>query len=145
MQSRTTYYHRSSEDIVKYIKGNEINTLSLPYIMSSIRTLDGVFNIATTHMIDTEAGKEDAVQIEIMSSMLKKLKREAEHLICGDFNIPRGYNNLYAEVTKDYTDNIPEEYKSSLDINRHRLGYKGVADHIFTDYLVDYIFTKNLT
>ena len=142
MTSRTIYYHRSDAELVKYTKNNKVGTLSLPYIMSSIETNVGVFNIATTHMINTENGKEDAPQIKIMYKMLEKLKRESEHLICGDFNMPRGYNNLYEDVTKEYTDNIPPHYQSSLDKNLHRLGKVEIDEPIFDKFMVDYIFTK---
>jgi endonuclease/exonuclease/phosphatase family metal-dependent hydrolase len=142
VQSQTNYYHRSDENLVKYTKGNEANTLSLSYIMSSIETSAGIFNIATTHIIDTEAGKEDDVQVAIMNSMLAKLKKEPDHLICGDFNMPRGYNKLYEEVTKEYKDNIPKHYQSSLDRNLHRLGNVEIDEPIFDKFMVDYIFTK---
>jgi endonuclease/exonuclease/phosphatase family metal-dependent hydrolase len=140
--SHSQYFHRSDELITEYDYDNVEQTLSLAYIMTSLKTPSGNFAIATTHMIDTRDGKENPLQTKAVKSMLEKLRSEPEHLICGDFNMPRGFNNLYKVVTEEYRDEIPEEYQSSLDKNLHRLGNTGVADHIFKDYMVDYIFTK---
>ena len=41
-----------------------------------------------------------------------------------------------------YTDTIPANYTSSLDKTLHRKGDDPSRAHLFTDFMVDYLFTK---
>ncbi|USN87360.1 MAG: endonuclease/exonuclease/phosphatase family protein [Candidatus Nomurabacteria bacterium] len=140
--SKINYYHRGSPEIVKYENDRKEETESYPYIITNIETPSGIYNIATTHLMDTKDGHEDVFQIRGMTRLLELLAKEEPHMICGDFNMPRGYNSLYEKVTKYYKDNIPAKYKSSLDKNLHRAGNKEIKQPIFDEYMVDYIFTQ---
>ena len=64
------------------------------------------------------------------------------HVFCGDFNIPRGHNVLYETLTTRYTDSVPATYASSLDKNIHRKGDDISRAHLFTSFMVDYVFTQ---
>lgn len=92
------------------------------YIMTELKIDNNLFRIATTHLMDTKDGKEDEVQMAGATELLRHLDKEEAHIICGDFNVPRGYNVLYEKFTAKYTDSIPLVYKSSLDKQIHRLG-----------------------
>lgn len=140
--SRKYYYLRDGLNIIPFDSSQNYDTSSRCYIMSQIKTKFGIFNIATTHMIDTGNGRENPIQIEAVTNMLKSLHSEPDHIFCGDFNIPRGFNNQYEVMTAEYLDNIPNQYKSSLDKNLHRLGKKELDVPIFDKYMVDYVFTK---
>jgi len=140
--SYTVYYHQSRENIVPYDNGTPETTLALPYVFADITHMDQVYSFATTHMIDTGNGKENPFQIAAMERMLMLLRAESPHCLCGDFNMPRGFNSLYEVVTKDYTDAVPHTYQSSLDKNLHRLGNKTLTEPIFEKFMVDYIFTR---
>jgi exonuclease III len=142
LSSHTAYYHRSKDTITFYDKSNPDNTLSLPYVFANITYKDQMYSFATTHMVDTGNGKENPFQIAVMDRMLTLLQAEKPHCLCGDFNMPRGFNALYEVVTKDYTDAVPLIYQSSLDKNLHRLGNKTLTEPIFEKFMVDYIFTQ---
>ena len=110
--------------------------------MADINFANETYKIATTHLPDTEDGLETEFQIRSINNLLQCLDQENPHLICGDFNIPRGYNSLYNNICNNYQDNIPTNYKSSLDRTLHHMGNKIIDQPIFDEYMVDYIFTK---
>lgn len=136
-ESRIVVYYEF--DGVSYLRRAN-HTFS--YIYSKLKVAEETFHIATTHLIDTEDGKEDEVQVKVANELLNCLDKEEPHIICGDFNIPRGFNSLYKEFINRYTDVIPLNYSSSLDKNIHRLGEVKIDQPIFEKYMVDYIFTK---
>jgi endonuclease/exonuclease/phosphatase family metal-dependent hydrolase len=98
---------------------------------------------ATTHGIYTKNGLPDEHQTQGVKKLLSLLAAEKQHILCGDFNIPRGVNELYGELTKAYSDTVPAEYMSSLDRTYHIHGTNpNLTEPIFDSYMVDYIFSK---
>jgi len=140
-QSKCVYYY-GDEARARENFGTEAEDMSFAYIIADVATEHGNYTIATTHLADTKDGREDDFQIMLMDNLLKQLAVEAPHCICGDFNMPRGYNNLYEKVITSYTDTVPAHYASSLDKNIHRLGNVTIDEPIFEKYLVDYIFSQ---
>lgn len=140
--TQKVYYHGAKENLVLSDGKDPGKNSVYAYIMAKIDFNGEVYNIATTHMVDTPNGKENDLQILVMNKMLEHLKNEEAHCICGDFNMPRGYNKLYDLVTTNYIDSIPIEYKSSLDRNLHRMGSIPIDQPIFDCYMVDYIFAQ---
>lgn len=137
------YYLKSESEVTLHNPINPEKTLALPYLMADVKTNEGYFKIATTHMIVTNDGKENVIQTQMTKELLALITKEDSHVLCGDFNIPRGHNALYNEMTKHYTDTIPLHFKSSLDRNLHRLGNSTTLNApIFDEYMVDYIFTQ---
>lgn len=113
------------------------------YIMATLEHESELYHLATTHIMDTPDGMPTEHQTQGVKKLLSLLQTEKSHVICGDFNIPRGYNPLYDEFTKSYIDTIPQEYTSSLDRNLHRLGKTNNLNvPIFDIYMVDYLFSK---
>ncbi|MEZ4104303.1 MAG: hypothetical protein R3B60_03375 [Candidatus Paceibacterota bacterium] len=112
------------------------------YIMAKIKVGGEIFNIVTTHLIVTPDGLTNELQTKVVTELLQVIKNEESHMICGDFNMPRGYNGLYELFTKKYADQIPLKYKSSLDKNLHRCGNMQLEQPIFDEYMVDYLFTQ---
>ena len=94
--------------------------------------------IATTHFTWTPNGEADDLQREDMRSLLLVLEEMKEFSLCGDFNAPRG-GEIFSELSKRYTDNIPPEHKTSLDLSFHRAGTRE-AERLST-YMVDGLFT----
>ncbi len=141
-ESKAIYYHKPTDEIVLFDRSDFHNTVSDAYIFSSIKTQEGIYNIATTHPLKTKDGAEDDFQIGIINVMLEKLALEESHIICGDFNIPRGYNSNYNLIAAKYKDCIPETYKSSLDKDLHVKGHNEPNGPITDVYMVDYIFTQ---
>jgi endonuclease/exonuclease/phosphatase family metal-dependent hydrolase len=113
------------------------------YILATLEHQSELFHIATTHIMDTPDGMPTEHQTQAVKKILHLLQTEKPTVLCGDFNMPRGFNPLYEEFTKNYTDNVPATHKSSLDQSLHRLGHeKDLNAPIFDIYMVDYIFSK---
>lgn len=141
--ARPQYYHRSSNDLKILNTDDYAGTYAGVYLFANINIDGGDFNIATTHAPKSPDGKEDDLQTKCLNIALRQLSKEDPHIICGDFNMPRGYNKLYEEFIKQYSDTIPARYTSSLDRSIHRLGnVPNLNAPIFDIYMVDYVFTQ---
>lgn len=137
----THYYYRSPEAIEAY-QGSE-ESVANPIILATITNEEGVFRIATTHVMVTKHGVPDEHQRTGIGNLLAYLTTQPAHVLCGDFNIPRGHNDQYERITAHYTDTVPTEYTSSLDRDLHRLGSDPhLTDPIFDTFMVDYVFTQ---
>lgn len=133
------YNYTPPQGIVTFNKGDTRNTIAQGFIFGTIKNL----NIVATHFTWTKRGEiasED--QKQDCKKLLKLLSVYPPHLLCGDFNIPRGYNHLYENLIEHYSDEIPKAYASSLDRSLHRLGSSPDHQHMFSDFMVDYIFKK---
>ena len=54
---------------------------------------------------------------------------------CGDMNVPRG-NETFNRLAEKYKDNIPLEYKTSIDQNLHRVkGLQVMVDGLYYTHL----------
>ncbi len=140
--ARAHYYHRAHLDIIEYEATNKAGSISHPYLIAELDFEDKLYRVATTHVMVTKDGLTDDHQRTGVASMLTALAEEEPHFLCGDLNIPRGYNELYADLTTLYADAIPKSYKSSLDPVWHTLARKEVTDNPLDRYLVDYLLTQ---
>lgn len=102
------------------------------FIWADIKNDDEVFRIVTTHLTITRNGEVTPVQLEDNKRFIANVKKLDEFVLCGDTNAPRGHG-AYEEISKEFKDNIPTKYTSSLDKDLHRA--KGV------EYMVDCLFT----
>lgn len=146
-EAETKLYHKEkilvqNPSLVRSDNSTDTRFDDYSYIIAKIFVDDKIFNIATTHLMVTADGLANEFQAKGVAELLNQLESEDSHIICGDFNMPRGYNSLYNEFTKYYTDQIPLKYKSSLDRNLHRCGNMQLNQPIFDEYMVDYVFTK---
>lgn len=133
------YYRPNTHGVAEYNRNDKRNTIAHSVIFAE---MDNV-NIATTHFTWNPVGETaDLNQTTDLKALLSYLKNHPAHILCGDMNIPRHQNSLYEELTKHYTDNIPLEYKSSLDRNLHRFGGTAELQKLFDSFMVDYAFTQ---
>lgn len=139
----TQYYYFPPRGIDTQNKALHRETTAQGYIIGDC-VVDGVqYRVATTHFTWTPRGDvASPEQIEDMESLLLKLGTQPAHMLCGDFNIPRGFNPLYTDLTAHYIDVVPVQYKSSLDKTFHRMGNVASRSHLFSHFMVDYIFTQ---
>ena len=113
------------------------------YIIATLEHEGELYHLATTHIMITPDGMPTEHQTQGVKKLLSLVATEKPHILCGDFNMPRGYNPLYEDFIKVYSDTIPTEYTSSLDQNLHRLGKTpDLNAPIFDIYMVDYLFAK---
>jgi exonuclease III len=89
-------------------------------------------SFATTHFPVTVEGKEEGYQDKIANEFIKKLSLFENLIVTGDFNAPRG-GVVFTNISKVLKDNIPKEYKTSLDQNIHRKpGLQYMVDGLFS-------------
>jgi len=88
--------------------------------------------VITTQLPVTIEGEVTPYQLEVIDRVLNKLENFKEFVFCGDINSPRGQES-FARFARKYKDNIPQEYKTSIDQNLHRVkGIQFVVDCLFT-------------
>jgi endonuclease/exonuclease/phosphatase family metal-dependent hydrolase len=102
-------------------------------IWVDVRNKEGeIYRFITTHFPVTEKGISTPYQLEVLDLMLEQLDKLGEFVLCGDLNAPRG-NETFNRLAKKYKDNIPLEYKTSIDQNLHRVrGIQLMVDGLFT-------------
>ena len=102
----------------------------------NIKNNDGVlYKFITTHLPVTHHGECTPYQLEVIDSLLVHLNTMGEFVLCGDTNAPRGKES-FSRLAKKYKDNIPLEYKTSIDQNLNKV--KGIQ------FMVDCLFTTPL-
>ena len=93
---------------------------------------DVLFKFIVTQMPVTKEGESSPYQLEVLNSLLIELSSLGEFVLCGDMNAPRG-KETFRRLAEKYKDNIPLEYKTSIDQNLHRVkGVQFMIDSLFT-------------
>jgi exonuclease III len=103
-------------------------------VWAEIKDTDGAtYKFVTTHLPVTKEGESSPFQLEVTEAMLSKLDSLGELVLCGDMNAPRG-RKTFSLLEEGYKDNIPLEYKTSIDKNFHRVkgGLPYMVDGLFT-------------
>jgi exonuclease III len=99
---------------------------------------ENTFRILTTHFTWTPDGKTNDEQRNDYKKLSQYLDLYDEFVLCGDFNAPRG-QEIWDALTEKYTDNIPQEIKTTMDQNLHKVkGLELVVDGMFStpQYLI---------
>jgi endonuclease/exonuclease/phosphatase family metal-dependent hydrolase len=108
------------------------NNMNRVVLSCDIEKEGNAFQIATTHFRWTPNGEPDQGQREDMMALLRVLTDLGQFVLCGDFNAPRG-GEIFSMLASRFKDNIPVEYKTSIDGSLHRSGP--------LPYMVDGLFT----
>jgi len=132
----TTYYVGSQEHAL--LRESHTIPSDNSLVWAEVVCDDIGFFIATTHFTWTPEGKPTEKQRQDLDSMLSVLATHEDFVLCGDFNMPRG-GELFTRLAGLYKDNIPLDYKTSLDIDIHRAGK--TQAHELSDKMVDGLFT----
>lgn len=96
--------------------------------------VDGeVFKIFNTHFTWSGGGEVNEAQRRDYVKMKEILKSHDEVILCGDLNTPRGFE-IWDDLAKTYTDNIPQDIDTTIDKNLHKSGkdIRLVVDALFT-------------
>lgn len=126
------YLH--SEDPETWDKDYELRALAAADI-----SFEGTsYRILTTHFNWTKKGTSTPEQLQAMERMLGLLKKEEPFVLAGDMNAPRG-GETFSLIAEKYKDNIPQHYKTSIDIALHRAGQ--VDGEQLSRLMVDGLFT----
>ncbi len=139
----TTTYYESTYGAMRPHDKHDAHSKAYPCITTTVTKDNEVYTIASVHLFDTWNGVSSPDQDANVSTLLDHLATLPPHVLCGDFNMPRGYNTNYERFTERYADMIPTHYASSLDRTLHRAGARtDLNAPIFDIYMVDYIFTQ---
>lgn len=133
------YFTPSHTELLPYDKDRKRETCR--HVLAYASVYDGADEMlfATTHFTWTPDGFSSPEQYVDMQALLNALSAVPPHVLCGDFNIPRGYNELYDFLTLRYRDCIPQECTGSLDPLHHRTANNPADWPRLSRYMVDYI------
>lgn len=127
-------YYYGNSDMLPLFRYRDETRQHRPLLLVTTEKDGEAIVIATTHFMVTEQGVTTDYQRRDLNSLLKILNRLPEVVLCGDFNAPRG-GEIFDTLAKQYTDNIPPEYTSSIDGTIHRAG--------LLPYMIDGLFTTS--
>ena len=134
------YYHRAARTLKEYDAKNKPKTIRHMLLATEIKIKNKTHVLINTHFTWTRNGMPDENQKRDFKTLMKTLKKFPEIIFCGDLNIPRGINELYAPLAEQYKDAVPKSYSSSLNMNLHRMGNNKKESRRMKKYMVDYIF-----
>jgi endonuclease/exonuclease/phosphatase family metal-dependent hydrolase len=137
----TVFYAGDPEQLPKQTGTAEENSRTEPNRLLSFARVGKdpeTFTVATTHFTWSYKGAATDLQRKDMTSLLQKLELIGECVLCGDFNAPRG-GEIFQMLADRYKDNIPEKYKTSIDVNLHRAGK--FPSEKMDEKMVDGLFT----
>lgn len=132
----TSYYIGTPEHVpvFKLSDDTAITPHALNHLLLGVEFIhqEKTYRVFTTHFPVTPKGLPTAFQESSVTHILEFLKDQEPFILCGDFNAPRG-GVAFTRISEHYKDNIPEQYKTSLDQELHRV--KGLQ------YMVDGLFS----
>ncbi len=141
-QSNTVvhYYYKPTEALVEQDRTNqETKRKTIQHGIISTE-IDGV-RVATLHHTWTQDGdKPSEYQKTDTQALMEYIRTMPPTIVCGDFNIPRGYNSCYETLTQYFEDCVPHTYTSSMHIPLHRVRTNPPVAAEVARYMVDYIF-----
>ena len=128
-------YYSGNEEIAKtrVFQGSSSEDAH-PLLLANIQKGNANFTIGITHFTWSPGGSTDDLQRSDLKSLLGILEDTSEIVLCGDFNAPRG-GEIFDTLARRYTDNIPLEYHTSIDVNLHRDGRKLAGESLMVDGL----------
>ena len=132
LKSGSMFYLGKEEEISKPFNSENFEKTEA-LVWANIKNDDGeTYKFVTAHLPVTKHGESTPFQLETLDLLLNKLDTLGEFIFCGDMNAPRG-NETFNRLAKKYKDNIPLEYKTSIDQNLHRVkGIQFMVDGLFT-------------
>lgn len=98
------------------------------------------YRILTTHHTWSMDGASTPEQLTDVDSLMAFLEGLDGFVLCGDFNAPRG-GETFSRLAAHYTDNIPQEYKTSIDTALHKTRDRPEARARVETFMVDGLFT----
>lgn len=127
------YYFGHENGVLATFDNDHPSLIDRVALVAKTRVAGQDFQIATAHFtwsggpVVSESQKRDYVPLKEFLSKFDEL------IICGDLNTPRG-EEVWDDLAKTYTDNIPQEIDTTIDKNLHKSGkdIRLVVDALFT-------------
>ncbi len=140
LMSRTATYAGDDSRIPEARVGDQstYDTANYALLTADIAIQSDTVRVCTTHFLWSPRGSVTEKQRVGMRGLVKELEQSGDFVLTGDFNAPRG-GEMFNELASRWKDNIPLQYKTSIDVELHRAG-KTHADELATK-MVDGLFT----
>ena len=133
VDSKGVYYFQvNSEEL--FIFDEKKNGLADRALLFAETEVNGkVYKIFNTHFTWSGGREVNEAQRRDYIKMKEVLESYDEVILCGDLNTPRG-EEVWDDLAKTYTDNIPQEIDTTIDKNLHKSGLdiRLVVDALFT-------------
>lgn len=133
-EQKAEYYVGDEKNIPVFFENENPNSINRAVLWSRVASQTGGATVATTHFTWSPNGQTTEEQLRDFAAMEKILDTLPPHLLCGDFNAPRG-REIYTKLSQKYRDNIPTHITSTIDSNFHKSGRK-------IEFVVDGMFTS---
>lgn len=134
-ERRVLYYYGKAEHIPSVkdaVPSDRHESYNGILLVARAKSADVSFTVGTTHFTWTPDGSVSEGQRKDMQKLLALLAQFPDIVFCGDFNAPRG-KEIWEMLAARYVDNIPPEYKTSIDQNLHAAaGIQYVVDGLFS-------------
>ena len=133
-------YVGGEEDTPEFFANQNPNSMNRVLLTAKVMVHGKTFQVATTHFTWSGGPIVSDEQRRTFITLKAALNKFDELILCGDLNTPRGFE-IWEDLAKTYTDNIPAEIDTTVDKNLHRssLDIRLVIDALFTTphYLVE--------
>jgi endonuclease/exonuclease/phosphatase family metal-dependent hydrolase len=130
--SNSIKYYRGAAENLPYIDKNEPEKMARALMITEVDTGMEQYCFVNTHFTWSANGVPSELQFSDYRAMVQILDPISEYVLCGDFNAPRG-TAIFDLLAAKYTDNIPNEIKTTLDRDLHKVGHRDlVVDGVFT-------------
>lgn len=134
------YYYKPHDVLVEQDRTNQETKRQSIQHGVIMTTIAGI-RVGTVHHTWTQNGDDPSMyQIQDTEALMRYMQTVEPTIICGDFNIPRGYNSCYELLTNYFEDCVPRTYTSSMHIPLHRVRNNPAVAAEVARYMVDYIF-----
>lgn len=133
VKKKVFYYFGHKNGQVNVFENAHPDKIDRALIIAQIEVAGQLYQVATLHFTWSSNGDVIDVQKRDYLSLKSFLAKCDELILCGDFNTPRG-GEIWADLAKKYTDNIPSEIETTIDKNLHKSGkdIRLVIDALFT-------------
>ena len=126
------FYKGNATHVPKFLENGNHNAPNRVVVWMEVTDGQADYVVATTHAIWSEEGAPTLDQHHYLDKLLKIIHQLPPHILCGDFNAPRG-GEIFNRLKKEYRDNIPTTVKTTLDKKFHRAGELNfVVDGMFS-------------
>lgn len=138
------YYYRPGPEIREFDLTNMETvraTISHGVLWATLELGGKSYVIATTHFTWTPDGNPSDNQRQDARALLQLLAPVPQLILCGDFNAPRGENDVYHLFCERFTDNIPATFRTTMDVQLHKVKDEPAEREKLDQFVVDYIFS----
>lgn len=131
IKTEAIYYQGDGENLT-HVSVHEPEKMTRVALMANIEINNQRVCVVNTHFTWSPNGTPSKQQFIDLEKMLGVLASLPEHVLCGDFNAPRG-TAIFDILSNKYKDNIPKNVTTTLDKNLHKAGdLQLVVDGVFT-------------